>query len=65
LAKGDVKEAFRHLKGWYQKAAETQARPCRQMMEQQTNKQEELYAERAAYGKALLANGMPYTIGNN
>ncbi len=28
LAKGDVKEAFRHLKGWYRKAAETQARPC-------------------------------------
>ncbi len=28
LAKGGVQEAFRHLKGWYQKAAETQARPC-------------------------------------
>ena len=28
LAKGDVKEAFRHLKGWYRKATETQARPC-------------------------------------
>ncbi len=28
LAKGDVKEAFRHLKGWYRKVTETQARPC-------------------------------------
>ncbi len=28
LAKGDVNEAFRHLKGWYRKATETQARPC-------------------------------------
>ncbi len=65
LAKGDVKEAFRHLKGWYRKAAETQARPCRQTMEHQTNKREELYTERAAYSKAFPANGMPYAITNN
>jgi hypothetical protein len=65
LAKGDVKEAFWHLKGWYQKVAETQARPCQQTMERQTNKREELYAERAAYGKAFSANRMSYAIGNN
>jgi hypothetical protein len=65
LAKRDVKEAFRHLKRWYQKATETQARPCRQTIERQTNEQEELYAERAAYGKAFPANGLPYAIGNN
>jgi hypothetical protein len=35
------------------------------MMEHQTNEQEELYAERAAYNKAFPANGMPYAIGNN
>jgi hypothetical protein len=64
LAKGEVKEALWHLKGWYRKATEMQARPYRQTMEHQTNKQEELYAERAAYGKAFPANGMPYTIGN-
>ncbi len=29
LAKGGVKEeALQHLNGWYQKAVETQARPC-------------------------------------
>jgi hypothetical protein len=28
FSKGDVKEAFRHLKGWYRKATEMQARPC-------------------------------------
>jgi hypothetical protein len=28
LAKENIKEAFRHLKGWYRKAAEAQARPC-------------------------------------
>jgi hypothetical protein len=48
LAKGDIKEAFRHLKAWYQKVAETQARPCCQSTEHQTDKREELYAEQAA-----------------
>ncbi len=65
LAKGDVEEAFRHLKGWYRNAAETQARPCHQTMEHQTNKWEELYMERAAYSEAFLENGMPYAIGDN
>ncbi len=65
LAKWDVKEAFRHLKGWYRKATETQARPCRQTMERQTDEQEALYAERAAYSKAFPANGMPYAISDN
>jgi hypothetical protein len=65
LAKGDVKEAFRHLKGWYRKATETQARPCQQTMERKTDKREELYAERAACGKAFPTNGLPYAIGNN
>ncbi len=65
LAKGDIKEAFWHLKGWYRKAMEMQARPCQQTMEHQTNTQEELYAEWAAYGEAFPANGLPYAIGNN
>jgi hypothetical protein len=65
LAKGDVQEAFQHLKGCYRKAVETQARPCRQTMECQTNKQEELYVERAAYGTAFPANRVPYAIGDN
>jgi hypothetical protein len=65
LAKGNIKQAFRHLKGWYRKAMEMQARPCRQRMDHQTNEREELYSERAAYGKAFPANGLPYAIGNN
>jgi hypothetical protein len=48
LAKEDIKEAFWHLKGWYRKVVEMQARPCHQTMEHQTNKWEKLYAERAA-----------------
>ena len=62
LSKGNVQEAFRHLRGWYRTALETQARPCRQMMERQTNKQVELYAERAAQGAGFPANGTPFTI---
>jgi hypothetical protein len=65
LAKGDVKEAIWHLKGWYRKATETQARPCEQTMERQTDEREELYATLAAYGEAFPANGLPHAIGNN
>ncbi len=65
LAKGYIKEAFRHLKGWYWKAAEMQAKPCHQMMELQINKREELYVEWAAYGKTFPENGMPNDISNN
>ncbi len=36
LAEGNVHEAFRHLKGWYREASETQAKPCPQHMERQT-----------------------------
>ncbi len=36
--KGEVQEAFRHLKGWYRTASETQAKPCHQTMERQTDK---------------------------
>ncbi len=43
LAEGNVHEAFRHLKGWYREASETQARPCFQTMERQTVERVELY----------------------
>ncbi len=43
LAKGNVHKAFRHLKGWYRQAAETQARPCFQTIERQTDERTELY----------------------
>ncbi len=65
LGKGNVQEAFRHLKGWYRTAAEAQARPCHQTMERQTNKRVELYAERDAYGEEFPANGTPFQIDDN
>ncbi len=63
LAKGDIKKAFWHLKGWYRKAAETQARPCRQMMERQTYEWEEPYAKRACSCEKLscrMAHGLSW-----
>jgi hypothetical protein len=65
LHKGDVKEAFRNLKGRYRTASEMQTRPCHQTMECQTEEQLELYAERGAYGETFPANGTPFAIGNN
>ncbi len=62
LSKGNVHEAFRHLKGWYQTASENQARPCCQTMEHQTNEQVELCVERAAHGAGFPVNGTPFTI---
>jgi hypothetical protein len=35
-ARGDLQEAFKYLKGWYQNASETMACPCPQTMERQT-----------------------------
>jgi hypothetical protein len=46
LAKGNVHEAFRHLKGWYRNASQTQAKPCFHTMEWQTLEHVELYRRR-------------------
>jgi hypothetical protein len=62
LAKGDVKDLFWHLKGWYRTAMETQAWLCRQTIEHQTDEREELYLERAAYGKHSPQTGCPMPL---
>ncbi len=56
LAKGNVHEAFRHLKGWYREALETQARPCFQTMERQTVEHVELYRWRNLPGLPIIVN---------
>jgi hypothetical protein len=43
---GNVQEAFRHLKGWYRSATDTQAKPCYQTMERQTSERVDLYQRR-------------------
>jgi hypothetical protein len=54
LAEGNVHEAFRHLKGWYREASETQARPCFQIMERQTEERVELYRRRDSPGLPIV-----------
>ena len=41
---------------------ETQAKPCHQTMERQTDERVELYATRAAYGAEFPVNGTPFGI---
>ena len=65
LGAGNVKEAFLQLKGWYREASETQAAPCPQTMERQTEERVALYARQAAYGEGFPANGTPFNIQDN
>jgi len=62
LANGDAQEAFRHLKGWYRDASETEARPCKQMMERQTDKWIELYRKRVSPRASIPINMTPVNI---
>ena len=65
IREGKVQEAFRHLKGWYRNTSETQAKPCHQTMERQTDEIVELCAKRAAYGKEFPENRTPFGIDND
>ncbi len=56
LAKGDVQEAFRLLKGWYRVASETVANPCPQTMVQQMEDWVELYRRWDSPGDPLPIN---------
>jgi hypothetical protein len=66
LAGGNVQEAFRHLKGWYCVATDTQAKPCYQTMERQTSERVDLYARRQSPGnRPLPVLVVPVEIDNN
>jgi hypothetical protein len=54
--RGDVQEAFRYLKGWYQNELDSMARPCPQIMERQTAEQVALYAKMDSPGDPLPIN---------
>jgi hypothetical protein len=62
LAGGNVKEAFRHLKGWYRAASETQSKPCYHMMDCQTSERVILYAWRQSPGDPLPLHFTPVKI---
>jgi hypothetical protein len=65
LTGGNVHEAFCHLKGWYQAASETQAKPCYQTMERQTFERVNLFARRELPGNPLPINITPVKIDND
>ena len=50
LASGEVKEAWRTLRGWYRKAEDQAPKPCYATMEAQTKEGEELYSRVASPG---------------
>ena len=65
LAGGNVQEAFRHLKGWYHVATNTQAKPCYWTMERQTSEWVDLYARRQSPGDPLTILVDLVSINNN
>jgi hypothetical protein len=65
LARGNVQEAFRHLKGWYRAAMETQAKPCYHTMECQTLERVDLYVRRESPGDPLPINITPVVINDD
>jgi hypothetical protein len=62
LAKGNMHEAFRHLKGWYRAATETQAQPCFQTLEKQTVEHIDLYQQRDSLGLPVAVNATPVDV---
>ena len=65
LARGNVQEAFCHLKGWYCMATDTQAKPCFQTMDRQTLERVDLYLRRQSPGAPLLILVDPVEICDN
>jgi hypothetical protein len=65
LAGGNVQEAFRHLKGWYRTASETQSKPCYHTMECQTSERVDLYAWRQSPGDPLPLHLTPVEINDD
>ncbi len=56
LARGNIQDAFCHLRGWYWAALEMQAKPCYHTLEHQTLERVDLYARRESPGDPLPIN---------
>ncbi len=65
LARGNVQEAFHHLKGWHRATTEMQAKPCYHTMEYQMLERVDLYAQRESPGDPLPINVTPVVINND
>ena len=62
LAEGNLKEAWRCLRGWYRTAEDRPPTPCYQTLEKQTRERVELYARREAKGEAIPINVDPADV---
>jgi hypothetical protein len=65
LDKGNIQEAFCHLKGWYCEAGKAASRPCFMTMERQTEEREELYRKVPPPGDPIPINVEPFDINDN
>ena len=59
---GDLKEAWRCLKGWYSTATNKAPKPCYSSMKKQTEEREELYRKVAPPGDPIPINVEPFDI---
>jgi hypothetical protein len=65
IARGNVQEAFCHLKGWYRAASEMQAKPCFHTLARQTSERVDLYAQRESPGNPFPINVAPVEINDD
>ena len=59
---GDLKEAWRCLKGWYRNAGEHSPKPCYESMDKQTRERVELYGKVPPPGDHIPINVEPFKI---
>jgi len=62
LQKGNLKEAWRKLKGWYSAVEEKAPKPCRLLTKNQTAEREALYRKMVPPGDPIPINTKPFTI---
>ena len=62
LGEGDLKEAWRGLKGWYSAVEERAPKPCYLSMQKQTNERVALYGKVDPPGEPIPINIDPFTI---
>ena len=62
LASGDLKEAWRSLKGWYSEASDRASKPCYESMIKQTQERVKLYTAGPPPGEPIPINVEPYDV---
>ena len=62
LAKGEVHEAFRTIRGWYRDRTPPQSKPLFEDLQDRSSEYESLYAARPVVGRPLLVEVDPYDI---